>query len=191
VASATMRRAYHTPGVVNGSLAYDFDTLERRLDGIAPLEPDMYTAPMEETPAEVISKAREQAKAQVRTAERISPVAILSFAALTVMMALIVFSYVELTTISQNVVQLKAQVGTLQTEQVALKARYEQAFDLAGVKEAAMAAGMALPCDSQMYYIDLSAPDHAVVYASEEQGGLSKVLPALGQAVQTAVEYFR
>ena len=191
MASATMRRTYRTPGVVNGSLAYDFDTLERQLEGIAPLEPDMYTAPMEETSADVISKAREQAKAQVRTTERVSPVATLSFAALTVMMSLIVFAYVELTTISQNVVQLKAQVSTLQTEQVALQAQYEKAFDLAGVKEAAMAAGMVQPSDSQMYYIDLSAPDNAVVYASAEQDGLNKVLPALGQAVQTAVEYFR
>ena len=61
-----MKKTYHTPGVINGSLAYDFDALERRLEGIAPLEPDMYTAPMEETPAEVISKAREQAQNSTR-----------------------------------------------------------------------------------------------------------------------------
>ena len=191
MASATMRRTYRTPGVVNGSLAYDFDTLERRLEGIAPMEPDMYTAPMEETPAEVISKAREQAKAQVRTAEHVSPLAIFGFAALTVMLTVMVLAYVELATISSNVVQLKDQVATLQTEQVALQARYEKAFDLAGVKEAALAAGMSQPSDSQMYYIDLSAPDNAVVYAPAEGNGLNEVLPAMGRAVQAAVEYFR
>ena len=188
MASAAMRR-YRTPGVVDGSLAYDFDALERRLEGIAPLEPDMYTAPLVETPADVISRAREQARARVRAPERVSPVAVLGFAALAVMMAALVLCYVELTAISDDVVAMQKQVSALQTEQVRLQAEYEQAFDLAGVKEAAEAAGMTQPSDSQMYYIDLSAPDSAVVY-----GGAARedsLLATLGRAFEAAVEYFR
>ena len=190
MASAAMRRTYRTPGVVNGSLAYDFNTLERKLEGIPSLEPDMYTAPLVETPADVISRAREQAKAQVRQAERVSPVAILGFAALTVLLSLTLFCYVELSSISKNVVSLQNQVSELETQQVVLLAQYERAFELASVKEAAMAAGMSLPSDSQIYYIDLSAPDSAEVYSSEEEG-LDGLLQTLVQAVQTAVEYFR
>ena len=56
MASAAMKRkTYRTPGVINGSLAYDLDTLERRLE--TSLEPDLYVPPREETAAEVISKA--------------------------------------------------------------------------------------------------------------------------------------
>ena len=116
MASATMRKTYRTPGVVGGSLAYDFDALERQLDGIAPLEPDMYTAPLVETPADVISRAREQAKARVRTPERVSPAAVLGFAALTVMLAMLVLCYVELTSISNEVVAMQKQVSELQTQ---------------------------------------------------------------------------
>ena len=189
MASAAMRRSYRTPGVVNGSLAYDFDTLERRLEGIAPLEPDMYTAPLVETPADVIARAREQAKEQVRAPERVSAAAVLGFAALTVMLAMLVFCYVELTAISNEVVAMQKQISTLQTEQVRLQAEYEQAFDLAGVKEAATAAGMTQPSDSQLYYIDLSAPDSAVVYSGAEQE--EGFLPTLVRTFETAVEYFR
>ena len=190
MASAALRRTYRTPGVVNGSLAYDFDTLERRLEGIPSLEPDMYTAPMVETPADIIARAREQAKAQVRPAERVSPVAVLGFAALAVLLSLTLFCYVELSSISKNVVSLQSQVSELETQQVILLAQYERAFELAGVKEAALEAGMSLPSDRQNYYVDLSAPDSAEVYTSEKEG-LNGLLPALVQAVQTAVEYFR
>ena len=187
--AAVKRRTYRTPGVVNGSLAYDFDTLERRLE--RSLEPDLYVPPREETAAEVISKAREQTKARMRAPEWISPVAVAGFAVLTVMLAAMVFFYVELMTIGSSVVTMQNQLTALQAEQVSLQARYEQAFDLTNVKEAATAAGMVQPSDSQLYYIDLSTPDNATVYTTETGSGARNALRMLVGAVQTAVEYFR
>ena len=77
MATATARRKYNTPGVVNGSLAYDFKTLERQLENTGYMEPDGLTRPMEETPADVIAHARESAKAKVRPAQHVSPVMVL------------------------------------------------------------------------------------------------------------------
>ena len=46
MATATARRKYNTPGVVNGSLAYDFKTLERQLENTGYMEPDGLTRPI-------------------------------------------------------------------------------------------------------------------------------------------------
>ena len=148
------------------------------------------TASMEETPADVIAHARESAKAKVRPAQHVSPVMVLGFAAVAVMLVMLVMSYVELTAISGNVVQMQSELETLQTQQVSLITKHEQAFDLSGVKEAATEAGMSQPSDSQIYYIDLSEPDSATVY-SQEESGFGKILSMLGQGICTVVEYFR
>ena len=85
---------------------------------------------------------------------------------------------------------MQSQLETLQTQQVALITKHEQAFDLSSVKEAAVAAGMSQPSDSQIYYIDLSEPDSATVY-SQEESGIGKLLSMLGQGISAVVEYFR
>lgn len=171
MATATARRKYYrTPGVVNGSLAYDFKTLERRLEDTGYMEPDHLTRPLEETPADVIAHARESAKAKVRTAQHVSPAMVLGFTAVAAMLVVLLMSYVELTAISGSVVEMQAELEALQTQQVALITKHEQAFDLSSVKEAATAAGMSQPSDSQIYYIDLSEPDSATVYSQEESG---------------------
>ena len=85
---------------------------------------------------------------------------------------------------------MRAEAETLQTQQVTLMTKYEQAFDLTSVKEAALAAGMSMPSDSQIYYIDLSEPDNAEVY-EEEASGAGEVLQEIGDGISAAVEYFR
>ena len=50
-AAATAKKRYRTPGVVNGSLAYDFGALERQLENTGRMAPDLYSAPLEETAA--------------------------------------------------------------------------------------------------------------------------------------------
>ena len=190
MATAAVRRKYNTPGVVNGSLAYDFKTLERQLENTGYMEPDRLTRPMEETPADVIAHAHESAKAKVRTAQRVSPAMVLGFAAVAAMLVMLVMSYVELTTISASVVEMQSQLQELETRQVTLITQHERAFDLSSVKEAALAAGMSQPSDSQIYYIDLSEPDSATVY-SQEESGIGEVFSMLGQWIRAAVEYFR
>mgnify|MGYP005777191593 CR=1 FL=1 len=190
-AAATYERSRRrTTGMVNGSLAYDFGTLERQLDDTGRMDPDLYTPSLEETSADVISRAHAHAKAKVRPAQHLSPVMVLGAAAVAVLMVLVVLSYVELATISNSVVSMRSQVAELETRQVTLLTQYEQAFDLVSVKEQALAAGMSLPSDSQVYYIDLSDPDNAVVYEQDSQGA-AQVLEQIWQTILHAVEYFR
>ena len=70
----------------------------------------------------------------------------------------------QLTVISSEVVKLQSELSDLQTQNVSLTTKYEQTFDLSTIKEAAEAAGMSKPSSSQIYYIDMSGSDNAVVY---------------------------
>ena len=71
-----------------------------------------------------------------------------------------------------------------------LTTQYEQMYDLETVKSAAEAAGMSKPSNSQIYYVDLSDGDSAVVYQKEEPDILSRLLTSLNHGIYTVVEYF-
>ena len=57
-------------------------------------------------------------------------------------------------------------------------------------RKAAEAAGMSKPSNSQIYYVDLSDGDSAVVYQQEEPGVLSRLLTSLNHGIYAVVEYF-
>ena len=82
---------------------------------------------------------------------------------------------------------MKAEISALEVQQVDLLTQYEKTFDLSAVKEAAMAAGMTQPSDSQVFYIRLPGEDQTTVHKAS--GGLSGFLAAF--RFYTAAEYFR
>lgn len=189
----TTKRRYNTPGVVSGNLARELDTreLERRLETSGQLDFDQQYRKKKETQAELIARQRARAKAAVRPAQKVSPLAVLGFAGVAALMVCLLLCYVQINAISSNIVEMKEQISALEVEQVSLLTRYEQAFDLATVKEAAQAAGMTQPSDSQIYYIDLPGQDQAVSYSSQETGLFSRALASLSQRVYAVLEYFR
>ena len=106
-------------------------------------------------------------------------------------MVVLLLCYVRLNTISRSIVSMKSEIKTLEVEQVALLTQYEQTFDLSAVKEAAMAAGMHQPSESQIYYVDLPGEDQAVAYGGESTGVLERIFTSAGQGICAAVEYFQ
>ena len=172
---------YHGKQAVNGSLAYDLDYAVReralRHAGEAP-------------------KAREKAKVYeaprvlLRARQVVSPLAVLSVAAIMGLALLVLMSYVQLTMLSADTVKLQSQLEELESENVALTAQYQRMFDMASVKEAAEAAGMSKPSSTQMSQLDLSAGDSAVAYRQKEPGLFSRILSSLHGGVYAVVEYF-
>ena len=110
---------------------------------------------------------------------------------LAAMVLLLIMGYVQLTTISGNVAEMKNQLSALDDQHVSLLTKYEQTFDLATVKEAAEAAGMSKPTGAQIEYVDLSGTDTAVVYQSGAGGVLGDIAQRIEQAFTAVVEYFR
>ena len=183
------RRKYpYGGGRVDGNLAYDFDYEQHREQRERPRR-------TEEAGQVCAPSVRKQQRAQmtIRTRERqkVSFAVLLGFTALAAMVVMLVMSYAQLTGISNQVVSMKSELSALQEEHVSLLTQYEKTFDLATVKEAAEAAGMSKPSASQIYYVDLSAPDSVVIYQQAEANVLSRIFTSLGHGLCSVVEYFR
>ena len=110
---------------------------------------------------------RAQAKAAVRPGRRVSFAAVLGFAFVGALMVATLLCYVRINSISRSIVSMKERISVLQVEQVALLTQYEQTFDLSAVKEAAMAAGMHQPSESQIIYISLPGEDQVTAYQAK------------------------
>ena len=172
---------------VDGSLARELDwaVRERELEhaGEAPRRS-----------AGELRKEREQSKAgvhvEVRERQYVSWFSLLGTAAVLGLALMLLLSYVQLTVLSAQTVELKTQLEELETKHVTLTAEYERMFDLATVRRAAEAAGMSKPSASQVCYLDISEGDSVEIYREVEQGPLDKLRTVLGRGVYAMVEYF-
>lgn len=186
------RRRYSQPGPVNGNLARKLDSreLERRLESSGQLDFDQQYQRRRESPAEVRARQRAKAKAAVRPAQKVSAAAVLGFGCVALLVMAVLLCYVKLNAISRSIVSMKNQISELEVEQVSLLTQYEQLFDLSTVKEAAEAAGMTQPSESQIYYVDLPGKDQAVAYGGEDTNVLKRIFTSAGRGICAAVEYF-
>ena len=169
--------------MIYGSLAYDLDTLarERQLEEAGEM-PERSGAPQPK------AQPRRHPQAQAKT--RPSPLLVGGIVLVCALVMVLLFGYVQLTMVSNQVVTLKDQLTTLQEEHVALVTEYEKTFDLATVKAAAEEAGMSKPTSGQVQYIDLSGSDTAVVYG-DEPGVVEKAISSIKGGAQFIWEYFR
>ena len=182
--AATRELRYNNRNAVYGNLAYDLDREVREHELRHAGEAQRRQEAVRERP-----KIRSLSKAQVRQRQKISILSVLGVGAAIGLSVLVLLYYIQLTTISDEVVALQNQLAELKTENVSLTAQHEQMFDLATVKEVAEAAGMSKPGSSQVYYIDMSEGDSAVVYQQEE-GIASRLLTSLNHGIYAVVEYF-
>ena len=76
-----------------------------------------------------------------------------------------------------------------QAESVFCYISMENEVHTEAVLEAALAAGMVKPGNSQVCYIDLSEGDSAVVYQKEDPSTLTRVLTSMRGGASAIVEY--
>lgn len=106
---------------------------------------------------------------------------------------LLLFSYVQLHSISEQVVSLRTEMSELQTEEAILRARYEQVYDLSDIEDTMLSTGqMVKPQNGQIIYIDLSEPDSVVFYDREPAvTGIEGALQSLRSICSQIMEYFQ
>lgn len=182
------KRSYGANAVV-GNLAFDFDYIERESEKRE--REERRRAERREAPVRAERKEPvAERKPHVRERQKVSGMTVLGFTALAAAVILVILSYAQLTAISGGVVAMQSELRSLEEQRVSLLSEYEQTFDLSAVKEAAEAAGMSKPSSSQVYYIDLSAPDSVQVFETRSTSMLSRIFTSFGQGVVSAVEYF-
>ena len=169
--------------IVYGNLAYDLDTLvrERQLEEAGAM-PERKAQPKEQP------QPRRQPQAQAKA--RPSALLMGGIAVVCALVMVLLYSYVQLTTVSNHVSTIKSELATLEEEHVSLLTEYEKTFDLATIKAAAEDAGMSKPTSGQIQYIDLSGADTAVVCGGEP-GLMEKAASTVKEGALSLWEYFR
>lgn len=174
---------------VSGSLAYDFTA-----------QPDLtpereWSWPGEDERKVVIPAAprveeRAVRRHAVRSRQTVSPAAIIGFACAAVLLVFTLMAKIQLTAVTDQSVELENTLAELKTEQARLQIEYESAFNLTEIEEyATRELGMQRPREDQIYYLQGSAPDKAVVLedTQEEKGFFDR----LYEMLDFIGEYFR
>ena len=156
--AAAMQQEYGQ-GAVYGSLAYDFNNPE--------LYREEYSVPQTPTaqPKER-TQTRVRTRSSAKTKQSIAPLSVAGVLVAALLFVVSITAQIQLFDISTESVKLSTQLSELETEQARLRVSYESAFNLTEIEEYAMnELGMQKPSADQIYYIDTSAPDKAVVVA--------------------------
>lgn len=138
-------------------------------------------------------KAVTRPRIRVREAGSVSIFAAAGSLAIGAFAVLLLFSYVQLHSISEQVVALRTEISVLESEEAVLRARYEQVYDLSDIEDSMLSTGrMVKPQNGQVIYIDLSKPDSVVFYDREAAvTGLEGALQSLRSICSQILEYFQ
>ena len=132
----------------------------------------------------------QRTQVEVRQAGTVAPFAVIGFLAVAIFAAMLLASHARCTVLNAEVVQLRGELSTLQSENAKLTARYEQVFDMDKI-QAAVGDTMVRPAGSQAVYLDLSEPDTVVVYNAAGNTRFTDALDSVKETLGELIEYFR
>ncbi len=192
MAASVKEFQYKSQGVVNGSLAHDLTWVDSEHQLRHAGERPAFTVERTGTKTKEAVQPKVKTVVEVCQAHPVSVVGVMGFVMVAVLAVMTILCYVQLTVLSTQVVEMNKTLTALQGESVTLNAEYSKVFDKATVKAAAVSAGMTEPSNSQMYYMDLSGGDSAIVYAVEQApSAWEKTSASMQHQIGRLVEYFR
>ena len=174
--AAAAAKTKYGQGAVYGSLAYDFNHPELYQDEYG-AAPERVARPTPRTQTQTRTKVHTRAKTAVHTRQSIAPMSVVGVAVAAFLFVIAIMAQAQLVGISAESVSLQNELTQLEEQQAKLRIRYESAFNMSDIEEyATKSIGMQKPHADQIFYIDTSAPDKAVVIAdSGETGFVDKV----------------
>jgi cell division protein FtsL len=165
MAQAAVNQKYGQ-GAVFGSLAYDFDNPELYREEYTTAQPAARPKPRVQT------RVHTRARAVVHTRQSIAPLSLVGMLAAAFLLVTAILAQAQIIGISSRSVELRQELETLEAQQAKLRIAYESAFNMAEIEEYAVhSLGMQKPQADQVFYIDTSSPDKAVVIAGSESVG--------------------
>ena len=199
MADSRKRRPAQRKTSTYGNVAYKLDYYS---DVVAVPQPRVTPAPRPAAPAakpkaspQVTTRVRERSRVRVTTRQQqaVAPFAIIGFMAAVAIAVVLLLGHIQLNSVYADNVQLQKQLTTLETEHADLTAQFELKFDQAKLEAAVAADGtLTKPNSNQTAYIDLSAPDNAVVYGNETSGASADgFFQTVGNLFSSVVEFFR
>jgi len=186
MAETAMKRKYGQ-GAVYGSLAYDFNNPELYPEEYADTEP--VAAPRPRTETKTHTRVQTRARTAPRTKQSIAPLSIVGMLAAAFLVVVAMLAQAQMVGLSSESVKLQQQLDALEEEQSKLRIAYESAFNMAEIEDYAIhTLGMQRPRADQIFYIDTSSPDKAVVVAG---GGNDGFVDRVSDFLSGTIEYFR
>ena len=182
MAAAAVKRKYGE-GAVYGSLAYDFNNPE--------LYREEYTAaqPKARPKTQTQTRVRTRARAVVHTRQSIAPMSLIGMLAAAFLVVVAILAQAQIVSISSTSVSLQKELAQLEEQQAKLRIAYESAFNMAEIEDYAIhSLGMQKPRADQIFYIDTSSPDKAVVISDGEDVGF---VDRVSDYLSGVIEYFR
>ncbi len=180
--AAAVERKYGQ-GAVFGSLAYDFDNPELYREEYTTARPK--ARPRTQTQTRVHTRAR----TAVHTRQSIAPMSLIGMLAAAFLVVVAILAQAQMVGISSKSVELQRDLAQLEEQQDKLRIAYESAFNMAEIEDYAIhSLGMQKPRADQIFFIDTSSPDKAVVIAGNENVGF---VDRVSDFLSGVVEYFR
>lgn len=163
---------------VNGSAAYDIFAV--RDNAARPLERP------EQLPEAPVAPAK-----KVKYKLSISPFAVVGALTVIVMLFLVIFSYVSMFEVRNEISELKSQRTELGVQHDKLRSEYESSIDLSVIEERALALGLHQPSNDQIRYVRIGEGDTTQVFsAPEERNIFEQIYDAFCDVFSSAAEYF-
>ena len=192
MAAAAAKQTYGQ-GAVYGSLAYDFNNPELYREEYSAAEPAARpkAAPRERTrtQTQTQTKVHTRARHAVHTRQSIAPMSIFGMIVAAFLVVVAILAQAQIVGISSKSVELQQQLSQLEEQQSKLRIEYESAFNMAEIEDYAIhVLGMQRPRADQIFYIDTSSPDKAVVVASGNNDGF---VDRVSDYLSGVVSYFR
>ena len=126
------------------------------------------------------SSSQTRRKFAVRAQQKISVTAVAGFVVAAMLAVGVLTSHIQLASVYADTVAAQNEIEELEEQHAKLQAEYETIFDVETLKEAAETAGLQEATSGQEVYMELTEPDNAVVYQSnEEQTGIKGYVQAV------------
>ena len=121
----------------------------------------------------------------------ISPFAVAGTLVALVMVLLVIFSYVSMFEVRNEIGELKRQRDAATSQQAKLRSEYENGIDLSVIEQQAFALGMHQPTSDQIRYIQIGEGDTTEVFtAPEERNVFEQIYDAFCDVFSDVAEYF-
>jgi len=183
--ASTVKNPRYNANAVYGNLAYDYGKAVPYHEGMGrPVERQVII------PAPPRIREEAAVRTRVQTNQAVSPFALIGSVCAAILLVFTLMAKIQLTTVTNETVTLENQLSDLKVAQNRLLINYEKAFNLTEIEEyATNNLGMQRPRDEQIYYLDSSVPDKAVVLTGENSK--SGFVERLFDAISSISEYFK
>ncbi len=169
------QRTYRT----NGAAAYDVRAYETALPKRKPAQlPEERQAP---------AKVRQKV---VRARLPVMPGMVLGFLAISVMVALVIFTQADLYEATSQASALTTQLEEVAHDNEMLQTEYESKIDMDAIEKRAMELGMVQPTANQTVYLDLTGTDRGEVL-QQDSGSDASIFQKLVDGVARLVAYLQ